>query len=335
MKIDDIVRASGLPTKLKSVVTRFRAYQLGEAGASSSYFADNNFTLIEARRTEALSHKNLMAEMEICKKKTIDTLHITSWDRDHCNPPDLKWILANLHPTTVEYPGYAPHTPTGEESLRVIKEYTARKHVVTLKNPSSVCVSPTFIGSLKQTENLAYRNVFYHPKYLFEGDHSSNNNSTVKLFRTGCFNVASTGDIEHANIGSYLRSAPIFKSETDILMLPHHGASTDVVTKKFLEDVAPKVAVSNSNFANQHDHPTKAIQDLLTAQKIHLYTTKRGDVLIESVGTHTEFYRVTDYKTSGESSQHVETYRIRKHKYLSRNADSIRNHYNPGYGGKA
>src|SRR4051812_40509312 len=108
MKLEELFKKKGPATELKSVVTRFRAYQLGEAGASYSYFADGAFTLIEARRTADLSHARLMSELEICRKKVIDTLHITSWDKDHCNPPDLHWILENLKPKRVEYPGYPP-----------------------------------------------------------------------------------------------------------------------------------------------------------------------------------------------------------------------------------
>lgn len=335
MKLEDLFKSSGPQTKLLSVATRFRAYQLGEAGTSSSYFADNHFTLIEARRTEALSHKNLMMEMEICGKKTIDALHVTSWDRDHCNPPDLIWILENLRPTRVEYPGYAPHTETGKESLRIINNYRAKMHSANRTNTRTIGITPKYIEGLKPGENLGYHDVFYHPKFLFDGDHSSNNNSTVKLFRKGCFNVASTGDIEHSRIGSYLRSCKIFKSETDILMLPHHGASTDVVTKTFLEAVEPTIAICNSNYANQYDHPTPELTGLLRRQGVDIYTTKIGDVVVASVGNHTQHFEVTDYISSGESSKPAERYPIRKYKILSRNADSIRNHYNPGYKGRA
>lgn len=64
---------------LLPVVTRFRAYQLGTAGSSFSYFAGNHFTLIEAQIAEK-SLPHLQAELKACGKKTIDTLHVTSWD---------------------------------------------------------------------------------------------------------------------------------------------------------------------------------------------------------------------------------------------------------------
>lgn len=41
-----------MASHLKAIHTRFRAYQLGQAGASFSYLAGNHFTLIEAAATE-------------------------------------------------------------------------------------------------------------------------------------------------------------------------------------------------------------------------------------------------------------------------------------------
>ena len=37
---------------MRGIRTRFRAYHLGSAGSSFSYFADGHFTMIEARLTE-------------------------------------------------------------------------------------------------------------------------------------------------------------------------------------------------------------------------------------------------------------------------------------------
>ncbi|MBU2811069.1 hypothetical protein HF669_06680 [Acidithiobacillus thiooxidans] len=58
--------------ELKPIKTRFRAYQLCEPGSSFSYFADNHFTLIEAKLTDN-SYASLVAELKACEKTTIDT----------------------------------------------------------------------------------------------------------------------------------------------------------------------------------------------------------------------------------------------------------------------
>ena len=67
---------------IKSINTRFRAYQMDTAGSSFSYFADGKFVLIEARYCEA-NKPSIHREMEICGVNELSTLHITSWDQDH------------------------------------------------------------------------------------------------------------------------------------------------------------------------------------------------------------------------------------------------------------
>lgn len=314
---------------LMPVRTRFRAYQLGEAGSSYSYWADGHFTLIEARRTEEYSHKTLVHELAMCEKKTIDTLHITSWDVDHCNPGDLDWILQNLKPRKVEYPGYEPHTASARDSLAIIQAYKRRPPANT--PISTVQVTPTYIASLGKGTNLGYKDLMYHPKTIYENN--SNNNSTVKLFRTGSFNVASLGDVEHSNIGAYLRSCGIFKSEVDVLVLPHHGARSDITTDKFLEKVKPTLAICTSNYDNQYSHPCDDVKEALYKQNIRLFTTKTGDVVIESLGSHTTKYRVTNYIANSQevSSQH--DYVSKKSELLGQNADTISNRYSPGFKG--
>lgn len=114
-----------MSSSLRSVATRFRAYQLGQAGSSFSYFADGHFTLIEAVITD-INRPRLLDELEICGKAKIDTLHITSWDQDHCSASGLDWVLENLAPSRIEYPGYAPHTECGNACLSTIKAYEKR-----------------------------------------------------------------------------------------------------------------------------------------------------------------------------------------------------------------
>lgn len=45
------------------IKTRFRAYQLGNAGSSFSYSVDNHLTLIEARLNE-VNGPNILKEMK-------------------------------------------------------------------------------------------------------------------------------------------------------------------------------------------------------------------------------------------------------------------------------
>jgi competence protein ComEC len=113
-------------TTLKPVVTRFRAYQLGQAGASYSYFDGQHFTLVKGMATD-VNIKQVFPELEECGRTSIDTLHITSWDNDHCSASGLEWILRTLKPTRIEYPGYPPHTDCARGCLEAIRAYRAER----------------------------------------------------------------------------------------------------------------------------------------------------------------------------------------------------------------
>src|SRR6266542_1268770 len=270
---------------LQKRLTRFRAYQLGNPGSSFSYFDGKTFTLIEARLTE-LSRPRVKKEMEICDVSRVGCLHITSWDTDHCAESELEEILYTLFPYKIEYPGYPPKSDTAVQCLKLIREYNSRlrEHGLTASIQS---IDPPYVNGLSPAEALGYRDVVYHPRYLSD---KPNDNSTVKLFRTGCFNVASLGDVEDPMIGAMLRRCRLFSSELDVMILAHHGTDNGFTTGKFLKFVKPTVAICSSDYANQYDHPRDEIRDLLYEQKIPLYTTKTGDVAIQSQHTHTHLY---------------------------------------------
>lgn len=318
-----------MSNSLKAIITRFRAYQLGNPGSSFSYFADGKFTLIEGRVTES-SLPSLKEELQLCKKNYIDTLHITSWDKDHCEHDELLWILANLAPRKIEYPGYSPHTDSGNNCLSAIKRHEQERRRVgqTIRLQK---VDPDFINGLDTAENLGYKSIFYHPKILYPD--SSNDNSTVKLFRTGMFNVASLGDIEHPNLGSMLRRCKVFSSEVDVMILAHHGADNGLTTKTFLEKVRPTIAICSSDYDNKYEHPKQEIRDLLHELDIPIYTTKTGDVIVESVPHHRTQYQVVNLKSDSTKVSSTRTFKSKKAKYLSMNADSIRNRAHPGFKG--
>ena len=102
---------------MKSVPTRFRAYQLGTPGSSFSYFAGGHFTVLEGRLTEK-SESSLAEEMLECGVDVASTLHITSWDQDHCSSTELPDLLALIRPAKIECPGYVPHTTMANSAWR-------------------------------------------------------------------------------------------------------------------------------------------------------------------------------------------------------------------------
>lgn len=317
-----------MSNSLKSVVTRFRAYQLGQAGSSFSYYANGHFTLIESVITD-LNNPQLQDELLICGKNKIDTLHITSWDQDHCSISGLKWILTNLLPTKIEYPGYEPHTENGTTCLSIIRTYQheSKANGYSVKTQS---IDPPFIASLNIASELGYKDIFYHPKQLYS---SANNNSTIKFFRRGSFNVLSLGDVEDQNIAAMLRRCKTLCREVDIMILAHHGADNGFTNKKFLERIRPSVAICSSNFSNQYDHPSAEIRKLLFEQGIQLVTTKTGDVVIESTGNHSSSYQVTNLYSNSVKVSSSKKYKPRKSHWLSMNPDSLRNLLRPGFKG--
>jgi competence protein ComEC len=306
----------------ESKVTRFRAYQLGNAGSSFSYFNGSRFTLIEARYNE-INSASIDQEIKLCNTSGIHNLHITSWDQDHCSPSQLKEILDKYSPSKIEYPGYTPHTKCGEESLEIINSYK-KKHVKS----KIIQVSPKYISSLDTAEKYGYNDTLHHPKFIDKD--SSNNNSTIKHFRSGSFNVLSLGDVECSNLASGLRRQRVIKNEADVMILAHHGADNGFTTSSFIKVVRPKVAIASADYANQFAHPKQNIRDLLHKNGVKLFTTKTGDVVVFSIGNHTGKYRVVKFKSgSSDVSSSCEFY-ARKSEFLSKNKDTIRAVLNRG-----
>ena len=308
---------------VKSKKTRFRAYQLGNAGSSFSYFNGEFFTLIEARHNET-NEDSIKQELKLCDVTKINNLHITSWDRDHCSPSQLEKILAEFKPNKIEYPGYIPHSEAGKESLKIIRAYELRGK----GSNKIISVTPEYIDSLDKAENYGYKDTLHHPKFI--DDESSNNNSTVKHFRSGSFNVLSLGDVECNNIASGLRRQRTINQETDIMILAHHGASNGFTTSAFVKTVRPTIAIASADYANQFKHPKQEIRDLLYKNDVKLFTTKNGDVVVFSTGSHTGNYKLVNLKAGSTEVSSEYDFIARKRSYLRNNTDTIRARINRG-----
>ncbi len=310
---------------VQAVKTRFRAYQLSSAGSSFSYCSGNKFVLIEGRYCED-NEASIEQELRICGVEQISTLHITSWDQDHCSPGQLEQILVKFKPGKVEYPGYSPHTDCGKESLAIIKSYKSSK-----VKSSIISVTPKYINSLDSASSYGYRNIMYWPKNI--DPENANNNSTVKQFRSGSFNVLSLGDVESTQISSYLRRARTISSEVDVMIMAHHGADNGFTTSSFLREVRPTLTIATSNYGNQFNHPKPEIRELLHKFDVRLFTTKTGDVIVSSIGNHAGQYEVVNLKAGSAEISSRYVGHARKSIYLKNNEDTLRNRrtkYNKG-----
>ncbi len=306
----------------RQIHTRFKAYSLGTEGGSYSYFANGHFTLIEARITNT-NYKAILAELAACGKKTIDTLHITSWDTDHCNCEQLEWILKHLRPAKIEYPGYTPHHDESRACLQKIQAYQRARRAEGA-SVTTISITPQYIDSLEKGVSLGYRDIVYHPKAIYE---NSNDNSTVQLFRCGSFNVASLGDVEHDNIGAALKRCSIFCDETDVLILPHHGSEHSVLSRRFLKEVRPQIGVCCNDYDDKHGHPDDVVREWFEEFSIPLMCTKTGDVLVESIEPHGMKFGVWNFHN--EQTFFKGAYWAKKARLMEQNTDSIRNRYTP------
>ncbi|MGD9872860.1 MAG: hypothetical protein AB7T27_01195 [Kiritimatiellia bacterium] len=299
--------------------TRFRAYQLGSAGSSFSYFDGAYFTLIEARLTD-VNRPRLKEEMKACGVTAMSCLHITSWDTDHCAETDLGDIIRTWGPAKIEYPGYEPSTDAGKKCLKIIKTYKDSQ-----QQKRVIKVDPPYIDSLKKSRNWGYENILYWPRKIDIG--CPNNNSTAKFFRTGCFNVLSLGDLESPDVASYFKCCTALNSETDIMILAHHGADSGFTTKNLLKRINPSVAICSSNFDNQFEHPRQEIRNLLNELEIPIFTTKTGDIIIESIEPHIKKYVVWNLISDSTVISSRKEFMSRKSHFLE-NTDRATNHYN-------
>jgi len=72
---------------------------------------------------------------------------------------------------------------------------------------------------------------------------------------------------------------------------------------------------------------------LLYELDIPIYTTKTGDVIVESLPHHRTQYQVVNLQSDSTKISSKRTFKCKKAKFLSMNADSIRNRAHPGFKG--
>ncbi len=274
--------------------TRFRAYQLGECGASFSYSVEKHFVLIEARYNER-NKPHILWELERNGNTRIDLLHITSWDNDHCKANELENILKELRPRRIEYPAYSPRTVNAKKAMELINKYRiGRKYKMT----------PQLVKTCDRKE-LRREDILYNP--ICKEGLKSNNLSIIKLFRWGSFSVLSLGDCESGLIRDRLIEDPILRNEVDILILAHHGADNGFTTKEFLKAIQPKVAICASDYGNQYGHPSSNIVKILNSCGIDYYSTKTGDVIVQT--NDNSSYKVSNYIHNNEVRKSRKSYK--------------------------
>ncbi|MBI1769521.1 MAG: hypothetical protein HYR67_14230 [Bacteroidetes bacterium] len=217
-------------------VTKFRGFQLDSEGSLFSFFKQNQYTLIEARIPKG-GIKVLIEDLALHQKSTIDILHITSWDVDHCSYNELVQILNKFRPSLIQVPHYQPETEEGKLCSGIIFKYDAihQRYVHNVQ-----VVSRDFINSLPSAQSMSIADVLYHSAY---DEPVKNDMSLIRLFRSEGFNVFSLGDCESEELSKILQRDTILRAEVDVLILPHHGADNGFTSGEFLDAINPKIAI--------------------------------------------------------------------------------------------
>ena len=284
--------------EFKNVHTRFRAYQLSTAGSSFSYWDanSNKFVLGEARYNDD-NIASIKHELYKCNKTKIDELYISSWDADHCSSQELERILNELKPSSIYYPRYKPD-PTKQnqvESKSLIDSYNG---------------PPTLYKSdgtgFEQAIPWDYNKVFYTQPLTGV----PNDDSLICLWRCGNFSVLSVGDLESSTL-SQIISADEFLKEVDVLILPHHGSSRDFTTDEFIKALNPQVCLALVDRQNQYGHPDSIVYQRVNNNSWY-YSTKDGDVIIETNGDLNEYFSIFNYRSDGNILYTIKTFACKK-----------------------
>lgn len=257
-------------TKYQAV---FRAFKLDTPGSLCSMFQDNKYTLIEARLPNG-GIVELVNDLRIHGKEQIDTLHITSFDVDHCDMIELGQILNTLRPARIEIPGYEPDSEEGKSCRKLLLKYDDI-HQRYVHN--TIQITPSYIATLPNATSWSSSNVLF---WTDPAAPSKNDRSLIEFFRSTSFSVLSLGDCEACEIAGRLMRSAILQKEVDVMILPHHGAANGFITDEFLKALNPQVAVATSNRGNEYDHPRPEIRALLASNGIPLMTSKDGDVFV-------------------------------------------------------
>jgi len=287
-----------------SIETKFRAFQLDSPGSLFSYYKSNDYTLIEARLPKG-GIEILRGDLNYHGKDRIDTLHITSWDDDHCDWDSLSQIMNQFRPNRIEIPGYEPKSETGKACKKLIMQYDDihQRYINNVTIYNNETISNLTPATAWDTSNVVY-------KSLFDVD-NSNDMSQIRLFRSSGFNVLSLGDCESKDIAiNLMQYATFIKNETDIIILPHHGSENTMLTPEFLDFCKPTLSICSSNYDNEYSHPRQSVVNLLTSKNVKSLTTKMGDiVVIKEVNEDTKVY---NYISNNNKLENIYTFKTKK-----------------------
>jgi len=120
------------------------------------------------------------------------------------------------------------------------------------------------------------------------GGSVENANSVVMRLSYGNFSMLFTGDAETETEQLMMKSGEPLRAQ--VLKVGHHG-SRYATSAKFLEAVAPEVAIISSGAGNRYDHPAPATLDRLQKAGAKIYRTDlNGEIAIVTDGNKFEIH---------------------------------------------
>jgi len=120
------------------------------------------------------------------------------------------------------------------------------------------------------------------------GGSVENANSVVLRLSYGNFSMLFTGDAETETEELMMKSGEPLRAQ--VLKVGHHG-SRYATSGKFLEAVAPEVAIISCGAGNRYDHPAQATLDRLQRAGAKIYRTDlNGDIAIMTDGNKFEIH---------------------------------------------
>lgn len=281
------------------MVTKFRAFQLDCPGSLFSYYGDNHYTLIEAMLPKA-GIEAIRKDLELHGKEKIDTLHISSWDDDHCNSDALTQIMNQFRPAIIQVPSYDPTTDSGKLCQKLIQGYDRIHQFYT---PNIVKYDKKKIDSLIPGSLLGTNDIVYHSFYDVD---NKNDMSQIRLFRSSGFSVLSMGDCESVEIAKNMMNCSILKNELDVLIYPHHGSENSSIHADFLKYCKPRVSICSSNHGNEYEHPRQSVVNMLNQHNVDNFTTKHGDIILFQETVDTKVRLLNYVSNNGELQQSKE-----------------------------
>jgi competence protein ComEC len=216
--------------------------------------------------------------------RSLDMVVLTHPDYDHLS--GLNYVLKRYKVENILWSGIKRETKTYQYWLENLeKEKKEGAKIIIAKRGQSIKAGKLSFYILYPFESLEGK--------LFEK--ASNDTSVVSKVVFGGAKFLFPGDITSKTEKKLIAKEAVIKNpnlflRSDVLKIPHHGSKTST-SKKFLEIVAPKLAVISVGKNNPYGHPRREVLNLLKDFDIKvLRTDLKGDIKIKT--TNGEYLEV-------------------------------------------